>query len=306
MKTIKVGQINFYKNDLWGDTGAIRINDTINALNKISKNKYAYYDCEKVKCDIVFYSIYDRLERLKLVKGNPLFIYWTDELMCGGPNNVLDNPFEFYKNNNLSISFYDDSDNNLFFPFFVLFLDQMYDMKKTYANANITKNKFCTFCASNAAQYHATYRTELVKYISKNYKEITCCGSVLNNTNGEYLSHKYWEATEYHSNYKFNLCFENYESSNNLSYITEKIINAYTYNTVPIYWGAERITEWFNKESFINCNNLTYKEILEKIKNVDNDDELYQHMLHQKPLKYDFDYYEYFIEKMDKFISAHI
>ena len=76
--------------------------------------------------------------------------------------------------------------------------------------------------------------------------------------------------------------------------------------TIPIYWGAERITEWFNEKAFINCNGMNEQEILEKIKEVDNDKDLYDYMIHQNPLKFDFDYYEYFVKKLDKFINDHI
>lgn len=301
MKTIKIGNINFYKNDLWGDTGYNKVIRMINTLNKFSENKYEYGDCIKENCDIVLYSLYDKLENLKNVKGHPLFIYHTDELLCCGADCVWDNPFEYYKNNNLSISFYDDSDDNLFFPLFVEPIDDMMHTREWYPR-NFNKTKFCTFCASDAGFYEHQFRIDTVKYISENYKQITCCGKVLNNTNGEYLSWDYVEAIQYHDDYKFNLCFENCHSSGNLTYLTEKIVNAYRYMTVPIYWGAERVTEWFNEESFINCNGLNEQQILEKIKEVDNNEELYQYMLHQAPLKFDFEYYEYFAKKLDKFI----
>ncbi len=305
MKTIKIGQINFYKDNTWGDTGYNKIIKIINILNKISENQYIYGECLKEECDIVIYSLYDISENLKNIKGNPLFIYHTDELLCCGADQVWDNPFEHYKKNNLSISFYDDSDDNLFFPLFVESLPDMLHAKNWYPQ-NFSKTKFCTFCASNGACYEAQFRTNVVKYVSSNYKQITCCGKVLNNTNNEYLPYDFVDAIKYHDDYKFNLCFENWSSSGNLSYITEKIVNAYRYMTVPIYWGAERIIEWFNEDSFINCNGLTEQQILEKIKEVDNNDELYQYMLHQKPLKYDYDYYEYFVKKLDKFINDHL
>ena len=39
MKTIKIGQINFYKNDLWGDTGYNKVTRMIDTLNTFSENK---------------------------------------------------------------------------------------------------------------------------------------------------------------------------------------------------------------------------------------------------------------------------
>ena len=305
MKQITIGQLNFFQNDYYGDTGFFKTIRVMNTLNKCTNNKYIYANCLNEECDVVLYSLYDTKENLKNVKGHPLFIYWTDELLCCGADQVWDNPFGYYKDNNLSMGFYDDSDDNMFFPLFVESLRDMMHAKTWYPQDN-PKTKFCTFCASNEGFYEHNFRVETVKYINANYKQITCCGKVLNNTNGEYLPYDFIEAIKYHDNYKFNLCFENCHSTGNLTYITEKIVNAYRYMTVPIYWGADRVTEWFNQDSFINCNGLTKEQILEKIKEVDNNDELYEYMRHQNPLKYDYDYYEYFVKKLDKFINDHI
>ena len=51
---------------------------------------------------------------------------------------------------------------------------------------------------------------------------------------------------------------------------------------------------------------LNIDDKISKIKEVDNNDELYEYMRHQNPLKYDYDYYEYFVKKLDKFINDHI
>ena len=79
--------------------------------------------------------------------------------------------------------------------------------------------------------------------------------------NKECCPRNFEDAVKFHLPYKFNLCFENTTSSGNLSYITEKISNAYWYNTVPIYAGSENVTKWFNPKSFINCNGLSIEEI---------------------------------------------
>lgn len=309
MKTIKVGQINFYINDIWGDTGAYRINLLCDKLNTISNNKYEYVDCKKDEADIVFYSLYGHLNDLKLVKGNPLFIYWTDEHLCSGADEIWDNPFEYYRNGNLSVSFYDDSETNLFFPYSmqIQFLDDYADMKQYFNNSHVGRNKFCTFCASNDNVYNAKYRTKMVEYISKQYKQITCCGRVLNNTNGEYLPWDVKERFNYHKKYKFNLCFENAYTNGNIIYFTEKMMNAFINNVIPIYWGAERVIEIINPNAFINCNGLNKEEILKKIIEVDNDNELYDYMINQPIFVHnEIDYSTYYIEKMNKFIIDHL
>lgn len=310
MKTIKIGQLNFWESDN-DECGKWRINKLIKYLNNFSnKYIYEYSDCLTNNCDIVFYSLYNDIHNLKKCKGNPIFIYWTDELSCGGYNwNELngESPYKYYKQNNLSISFYNDSFNNCYFPYaFLNFYDQVLNSynKRNYNNI---KTKFCTFCASNENMYNAQYRNNIVKYISKNYKEITCCGKVLNNTNNEYLAFDINEAIKYHNKYKFNLCFENEYSKNNPMYITEKIMNAFIYNVIPIYWGCENINEIFNENAFINCNKLTKIEILNKIKEVDENDDLYNDIIHEYPFKYkSINYEDFFFEKICKFIENNI
>jgi len=308
VKTIKLGYLNFYKNENIGDTGYYRIYKLTELLNKYTNHTYEFVDnCKEKECDIVFYSLYDKIENLQLVKGNPIFIYWTDENTACGANEIFEgDPFTFYKKNNLSMSFYEDSEDNIYYPYFALFVDNYREALKHKVDISI-KNKFCTFCASNYDCYNALYRVNTVKYISKHYKEITCCGAVLNNTNGVYLPWDFGERVKYHENYKFNLCFENSESTGKLMYITEKIINAYSFKVVPIYWGSDRVNEWFNNESFINCNGLSFEEIVERIKEVDNDNKLYEHMINQYAFNQSVDDLEkYFICKTDKFIYDHI
>ena len=310
MKIIKIGQCNFWLSQD-DEFGKFRANKLINYLNKFSsKYKYEYDDCFNSNCNIVLYSLYNDINNLSKCKGNPMFIYWTDELLCRGfnwdDNNNID-PYSYYKKNNLSISFYNDSNDNCYFPY--LFFDGYYHIINSYNNRSYSfnKSKFCTFCASNEHLYNAEYRTSIVKYISDNYKNITCCGKVLNNTNGEYLPWDRNEAIAYHNEYKFNLCFENESSNNNPKYITEKIGNAFMYNTIPIYWGCENINEIFNTNAFINCNGLSNKEIIQKIKEIDENDSLYNDMIHEYPFKdKNINYEEYFYKKICNFVESNI
>ncbi len=50
--------------------------------------------------------------------------------------------------------------------------------------------------------------------------------------------------------YKFSLCYENAYGLN--GYITEKIFDCFNALTVPIYWGAENVTQFIDKETFID------------------------------------------------------
>ena len=60
MKTIKIGQINWYQHQEWGDTGIYRTQRIVNKLNEVSNlYKYEFVNCLLEECDIVFYSLYN-------------------------------------------------------------------------------------------------------------------------------------------------------------------------------------------------------------------------------------------------------
>ena len=170
MKTIKIGQLNFWESDN-DECGKWRINKLIKYLNNFSnKYIYEYSDCLTNNCDIVFYSLYNDIHNLKKCKGNPIFIYWTDELSCGGYNwNELngESPYKYYKQNNLSISFYNDSFNNCYFPYaFLNFYDQVLNSynkikyafaKSVYIDKRNLNSSFFTFSYINQLLYLLSY-----------------------------------------------------------------------------------------------------------------------------------------------------
>ena len=84
--------------------------------------------------------------------------------------------------------------------------------------------------------------------------------------------------------HKFSFSFEN---SSYPGYCTEKLVQSFAAQSVPIYWGDPTATETFNEEAFINC--LSYSswdEVLETIKHIDADPELYARMLAAPALKH--------------------
>ena len=50
--------------------------------------------------------------------------------------------------------------------------------------------------------------------------------------------------------YRFSLCFENLTRNN--GYVTEKILDCIGAGTIPVYWGADNITDYIPKECFID------------------------------------------------------
>lgn len=86
---------------------------------------------------------------------------------------------------------------------------------------------------------------------------------------------------EFQSQCKFSIAFENTTSP---GYTTEKILHAFISNTIPIYWGDPEVTKDFNPKAFINCHDFeNFEAVIERIKEVDNNDELYLTILKEPP-----------------------
>jgi hypothetical protein len=67
------------------------------------------------------------------------------------------------------------------------------------------------------------------------------------------------------SQYKFIITMEN---SREDTYITEKITHGFVCGTIPIYWGSQRIGDYFNSERFINVDSVddeTVSNVAERI-----------------------------------------
>lgn len=162
--------------------------------------------------------------------------------------------------------------------------------------------KFCNFIYSNEKDGNAaTMRKEFAKALMK-YKHIDCPGKVLNNMKeaiepreGDWKKGK----LDFIKNYKFTIAFEN---SNYPGYTTEKMLDPLSAHSIPIYWGNPDVAKDFNEKAFINCNGYEtqFEKIIERIIEIDNDDDLYMNMLNAEPMQDSFDINER--EKMDEFI----
>lgn len=71
--------------------------------------------------------------------------------------------------------------------------------------------------------------------------------------------------------YKFSICYENAKDVE--GYITEKIFDCFFAGCVPIYWGANNITEHIPKDCFIDKREFdTYEELYHYIKNMSDEE----------------------------------
>ena len=75
------------------------------------------------------------------------------------------------------------------------------------------------------------------------------------------------------SNYKFNICFEN---SIYPGYFTEKLLHAKIAGTIPLYRADNTMNLDFNENCCLNLNKLSYNEILNRVIELDNSNELFK------------------------------
>ena len=164
--------------------------------------------------------------------------------------------------------------------------------------------KFCNFVYSNDKDGNAVnLRTEFARKLMK-YKHIDCPGRVLNNMKSDLLARENRDWTrskvDFISDYKFTIAFEN---SAYYGYTTEKMLNPLSARSVPIYWGNPQVEEDFNPEAFVNANGYEndLDALVEKIIELDKDDEAYLKMIHTNPMNDSYDTNER--EKFDDFIA---
>ncbi|WQV67991.1 fucosyltransferase [Helicobacter pylori] len=135
------------------------------------------------------------------------------------------------------------------------------------------KRGFASFVASNP---NAPKRNAFYDALNS-IEPVTGGGSVRNT-----LGYKVENKSEFLSQYKFNLCFEN---SQGYGYVTEKIIDAYFSHTIPIYWGSPSVAKDFNPKSFVNVHDFNnFDEAIDCVKYLHTHPNAYLDMLYENPL----------------------
>lgn len=168
--------------------------------------------------------------------------------------------------------------------------------KTKFADDYYLKRKFCCFVISNSLA--DPKREEMISLLNK-YKAVDSGGRYLNNMGGAVKDKR-----KFTSNYKFSLCFENSMAK---GYTTEKIIEGFAGNGIPIYWGNPDIVEEFNDKSFINCNSYeNLADAVEYIKKVDQDEKLYLSYVKEPVFKEDSTGRREIIEKNLEFFLSNI
>ena len=259
MKTIKIWFTDFYSD----------FDPENNYFYELLSESY-HIELDKNKPEYLIHSCYGN----DFLNYNCIKIYYTGENLV--PDfNLCDYAIGFH--------FIDFGNRYLRYPNFALFKDQFENLTNKPSEGFSTKKEFfCNFIYSNSKA--APQRDQFFHLLNK-YKKISSPGSHLNNMKmdigGRFQADWMYSKLHFQSKCKFTIAFEN---SSSPGYTTEKILHAFLANTIPIYWGNPDISQDFNEQSFINCHNYKqFDEVIDHIKNIDENDELYNSILSAPP-----------------------
>ncbi len=160
------------------------------------------------------------------------------------------------------------------------------------------KEFFANFIASHESEHNI--RGDFFKELCK-YKRVESPGTYLNNMpDGKTVRFQDESKTAFQRKCKFTLCFE---STLHNGFITEKITDAFYADTIPVYYGSHTVTDIFNRDAFINVADYpSFEAAIEKIIELDQDDEKYLAMLRQ-PILVDPEYPKRLQEERDAFLG---
>lgn len=227
---------------------------------------------DKEKPDFLFFSCY----------GSDFLNYDCVKIFYTGENLKPDFNLCDYA---IGFDYIEFDDRYIRFPNFVFYEEQFEKLILDKNPFKIPDKKFfCNFIYSNA---NADPARDKFFHLLNRYKKVDSPGSHLNNISlnvGKRFDNDWmFSKIEFQSSCKFSIAFENTSSP---GYTTEKLLHAFISGTVPIYWGNPEVEKDFNSKAFVNCHNFkSFDDVIEKVKQIDNDPALYNSILQEPPFR---------------------
>ena len=298
----------------------VKIFDPDNAKNKTSisllnhilarwsaRNIHCVYEEDGQQCDVILlrkwaypppskkFNIFAQLNKdaqsslWRLWGSMPLRLLLTGEASDFSVTPFLRYFFDY------SVSFNPQSARNLFFSLSALgehvfwprspkkFKDYFDEKRALYDKP---KTRFCNYLFLHDG-FDKPNRADFFKILSA-YKRIDAPGRSCHNMDIELKpygeSEGKQEKLNFLSHYKFTIAFEN-QSLNHMDYFTEKIMHPFFAGSIPIYYGCPNIARYFNPAAFINGHDYdSFEDLATKIRQIDQDDRLYQAYRHAYPI----------------------
>ena len=198
------------------------------------------------------------------------------KILINSENVVPDFNFYDYAVGSTEMTFGDRYVRVPWFAFYPYFADIV--KRRSDPDSSLLNRKFCSFVVSNA-EFGDPMRKKFFEALSK-YKRVDSGGRYMNNVGGA-VSDK----LKFCRDYKFNIAFEN---SSCRGYTTEKIMEAYVAQTVPIYYGNPNIEADFRADSMVRVmGEDDIGRAVEEIIRLDQDDAAYMRMVTARCLAVD-------------------
>lgn len=252
MKKIKVKFVDFYPNF---------------DPQKVILWKPLWERYEVVESDEPEWLVYSVFGNEHLKYNNCVKIFFTGENQT--PDfNLCDYAFGF--------DYLSFGDRYMRFPLWMLYPADTNPMLAKHEHVKLNeKTDFCSSIVSNPNGNEA--RAQFMDKLSE-YKQVHSGGRWRNNVGGPVE-----DKLAFQKKHKFSMAFENTVYP---GYTTEKLVQSFAAQTVPIYWGDPRVAEIFNKDAFINCNDYpNWESVIERVKEIDHDDTLWQKIMEAPALK---------------------
>lgn len=233
-----------------------------------------------VKTDNYFYNILKKYYRVE-ISDHPDYVFCSYfsqkhfkyfncvKILYLGENVIPDFNLYDYALGFHNINF---EDRYLRLPHYALYDKDIGPALKKHTHSDeyyLSKKKFCNRVVSNP---DASGEREAMFNALNAFMKVDSGGRYGNNVGGPVK-----DKLAFERDYRFTLAYEN---SSTPGYVTEKILQAFAGDTVPIYWGDPGIESEFNPASFINCMKYgSIKEAVEAVKEVWEDDSKYLAMM---------------------------
>lgn len=281
---IKIDFIDFWPNFLKHD----------NYFYHVLLQKYEVV-INEVDPDITFMSCYG-VAKSRYKNHRCKKIFFTGEnhgLQHLHGSKFIDPPFEY----DLTFTFDETNGKNIYLPLFILFinwfnvpndhnrdisflanLDNLLRPLENVEDLLDSKTKGCCFLAKRPVDIRINFCIEAQRVF-----QIDCAGPVLNNFpqiggRGDQI-HK----IDFIKQYKSIVAFEN---SKHPGYLTEKILHGVCTRCVPVYWGADRVFEYFNPNNVISVmNDSDWPTAIQHVKQILGNDDQYINMVSEPALK---------------------
>ena len=168
-------------------------------------------------------------------------------------------------------------DNIVCLPLYVVYMYCNHFEEKLHQHLsviNVPPKNICCIIGNSGANDRNTFLDKLDKEVQIDY-----AGSYKNNVPRIYPAYNTPEFVNLVSKYKIIITMENSKED---MYITEKITHGFIAGNIPVYWGSDNIHDYFNKDRFINVENMSDDCIhytINRIKSILNDEDEYLNMV---------------------------